>query len=347
MLDDTKIDNSINWLLDNSSAPVKYLTKLHLMNASPKSNEMIELWKEVEKDRHSQEIFLKQKKDGSWCSGGSWALKPSYIPKSGCTPVSPKYVTTSWILSILGEMGYHIGDARIMRACEYNLSYQQPNGVLRESRDWTDREIKDPMPRNAPCRMSIQLSGLAKVGMGKDQRLRKSFDLLKQWTRQDGGWVQEGHRDGTAAPYKIWDRSCPWVTYFATVALFHSGEASDKKASVKGLNFLLWHLDQKPEHEIRRFFWHGHDTVRELLMFSKVGVSPEQRSVKVLLDWLEEMYLPERFHFRYMGKPISKMNRREDGATPRVIKYRLFHLIEDDWLTYYLTRIESNFSRAL
>jgi len=24
------------------------------------------------------------------------------------------------------------------------------------------------------------------------------------------------------------------------------------------------------------------------------------------------------------------------------MKYRLFHLIEDDWLTYYMTRIEAN-----
>jgi len=34
---------------------------------------------------------------------------------------------------------------------------------------------------------------------------------------------------------------------------------------------------------------------------------------------------------------------REDGASSVVMKYRLFHLIEDDWLTYYMTRIASNF----
>ena len=80
-------------------------------------------------------------------------------------------------------------------------------------------------------------------------------------------------------------------------------------------------------------------------MFSEIGISPEQRSIKVLLDWLEEMYQPEKFHFKYTGKPVSKMRLKEDGATPRVMKYRLYHLIENDWLTYYLTRIENNFSQ--
>jgi len=344
MLDRRQINENIDWLIENGSAPVRYLTHLHLLGASPRGSEMKVLWEEVEESPCSIEIFSKQSDDGSWCSGGSWALKQSYIPKSGCTPVSPKYVTTSWILAILGEMGYDRRDERVAKACEYNLTYQRPNGVLGEKRGWTDERGSDPYARNSPCRMSIQLSGLAKVGMGGDPRLRKSFDRLKGWMRGDGGWVQEGHRDGTSAPYKIWDRSCPWVTYFATSALFHSGEASDREAAEKGIDFLLWHLDQKPEHEIRRFFWHGHDAVRELLMFSEVGVDPEQRSVNILLDWLEGMYHPEKAQFIYEGKPVSKMSRREDGATPRVMKHRLYHIIEDDWLTYHATQIESNFT---
>jgi hypothetical protein len=214
---------------------------------------------------------------------------------------------------------------------------------LAEKRDPPEEMGSDPDPRNAPCRMSIQLTGLAKVGMGRDPRLRVSFELLKRWARGDCGWVHEGHRDGTSAPYKIWDRSCPWSTYFATTSLFYSGDPSDEEAYRSGLDFLIWHLDRKPEHEIRRFFWHGHDTVRELLMFSEAGVEPTQRSVKAILDWLDGMYLPEEAHFRYVGKPVSRMSVREDGASTVVMKYRLFHLIEDDWLTYYVTRIASNF----
>ncbi|MBA7478152.1 hypothetical protein GH157_05800 [archaeon] len=343
MLSQDQIEKNIEWLRENGSAPVRYLTYLHLLGASPGSGEMRELWERVEEDPVSREIFSKQRDDGSWFSGGPWASKPSYVPKSGYTPVSPKYVTTSWILSILGEMGYDVGDERVKRACEYNLTYQWPNGVLAEKRGPSEEMGSDPDPRNAPCRMSIQLTGLAKVGIGRDPRLRKSFELLKRWAREDGGWVHEGHRDGTSAPYKIWDRSCPWSTYFATTSLFYSGDPSDEEAYRSGLDFLIWHLDRKPEHEIRRFFWHGHDTVRELLMFSEAGVEPTQRSVKAILDWLDGMCLPEEAYFRYVGKPVSRMSVREDGASTVVMKYRLFHLIEDDWLTYYVTRIASNF----
>ena len=344
MLNRKEIERNIDWLVNNGSAPVRYLTCIHLLKAAPHSREMRELWKAVENDPDSLEIFSKQKEDGSWCAGGSWARKPSYTPKDGCTPVSPKYVTTAWILAILGNMGFDFHSEQVRRACECTLTYMRPNGVLSEEKGWSEEDGSDPNPRNIPCRMSIQLDGLAKVGMGNDERLGKSFELMKRWQREDGGWVQEGHKDGTASPYKIWSRSCPWVTYFVTSALYHSGNPNHKDSLRKGINFLLWHLDQKPEHEIRRFFWHGHNTVRELLMFSDTHVSPTQRSVHVLLTWLEEMYHSEIGHFQYCGKPIYKMKRRQDGATPQVMKYRLYHLIEDDWFTYYMTRIESNFA---
>lgn len=343
MLNKKEIEQNINWLLSKGSAPVKYLTHIHLLEENPNSREMRELWRSMEKDPSSLEIFSKQQKDGSWCTGGSWAPPPSYLPKGGYTPVSPKYVTTAWILAILGDMRFDFHNEQVRRACEYSLKYQQPNGVLTEKKDWSEDEGSDPNPRNMPCRMSIQLDGLAKVGMARDKRLRKSFDLLKRWQRKDGGWVQEGHKDGTASPYKIWSRSCPWVTYFATSALYHSGDSDYKGAMFKGINFLLWHLNQKQDQEIKRFFWHGHDTVRELLMFSESNIGSTQRPVHVLLNWLEGMYDSDIGCFQYCGKPLSRMKRREDGATSQVMKYRMYHLIENDWFTYYMTRIESNF----
>lgn len=304
---------------------------------------MRELWKAVEEYPESVKVFSKQREDGSWCPGGSCASQSSNASKLRCTPVSPKYVTTVWMLAVLGDMGFDVNDERVRKACEYTLTYQRPNGVLCESKDWSEEECSDLNPRNVPCRMSIQLFGLAKAGMGNDERLRKSFDLIKRWQREDGGWVQEGHRDGTAAPYKIWNRSCPWVTYFATSALYYCQNPNHQGSLTKGINFLLWHLGQKQEQDIMRFFWHGHDTIRELLMFSQNRIEPTQRPVRVLLHWLEHMYRPEIGCFRYNGKPLSKMSRREDGATPHVMRYRLHHLIEDDWFTYYMTRIESAF----
>ena len=42
------------------------------------------------------------------------------------------------------------------------------------------------------------------------------------------------------------------------------------------------------------------------------------------------------------GKPVSRMTRMVDGGDSRVMKYRLYHMIEDDWLTYTLARIAQN-----
>jgi hypothetical protein len=88
---------------------------------------MTNLWSDVQTCRDAEEIFSKQREDGSWCSGGSWALKPPYLQKSktgGYDPESPKYVTAIWVLPLLGDMGFTADDQRIRKACEYILSYK-------------------------------------------------------------------------------------------------------------------------------------------------------------------------------------------------------------------------------
>jgi len=77
-------------------------------------------------------------------------------------------------------------------------------------------------------------------------------------------------------------------------------------------------------------------------MFSEFHVGLEEKPVQAMLEWLMTMYCPDEGCFKYTGKPISKYSRREDGMDSRVAKYRLYHLIEDDWLTYYATRIGAN-----
>jgi hypothetical protein len=226
---------------------------------------------------------------------------------------------------------------------EWVLGFQRPNGVLTERRDPVTEEDHDENPRNVPCRMSIQLAGLAKVGAADDPRVRKGFDVLLRWQREDGGWVQEGHREGTVAPYKVWTRSCPWVTFFACSAL-HAGRLPEHREPLRrGLGFILWHLNQKKKEDLRRFYWHGHEPIRELIMLAENGFSRDEPAIENLLEWLETMYRPETGSYRYNGKPTSKMTVREDGGDPRVMKYRLYHLAEEEWLTYWMTRIEKCF----
>jgi hypothetical protein len=343
LLNESQLEKNIEWLLAKSSPSVVYLTNLNLLKRRQYSEEMQELWNKVQQSPGSKEIFGKQREDGSWYDGGSWSYRPTYMPKSGYTPVSPKYVTTAWLLTKLGEMGYTVKEPKLRKACEWLLEWQWQNGVLSEKKNTSQSLKVNPYPSNIPCRMSIQLEALAKVGFGTDPRLRKSWDLMLRWRREDNGWVQDGHLDGTASPYKIWTRSCPYVSYFATSAFIYSRIPEYRKYAKESLRFILWHMDQKEVKDLQRFFFHGHEPLKELLMFSEIGFDHEHESIKGLLNWLKGMYDPCEACFRYKGKPYSKMNIKEDGATSRVMKYRMYHQVEDDWLTYYSTMIFKNF----
>lgn len=164
MLNKNQIENNIEWLLDNGSCPVKYLTCKNILNDC--SLIKPDLLTKIEKSDLITDIFLKQEKDGSWCSHGAWAMK-AVMRKSGYTPVSPKYVTTAWILPILGDLGYSIADKRIQKAIEYILTYQRDNGYIGEILPNALKKNKEGA-QNEPCRYSIILIGLGKVGAIND-----------------------------------------------------------------------------------------------------------------------------------------------------------------------------------
>ena len=333
MLDKTQIENNIKWLLDNASSPVKYLTYKNILNDD--SAIPLDLFDKIEQSDIVKDIFSKQRKDGSWSSPGAWATKPT-MRKSGYTPVSPKYVTTSWILPLLGNSGYDFKDERIRKACEYVLSYQESNGYIGEIKP-KERKCEYDSFQNEPCRFSIILIGLGKVGAVVDSRIKKAFELLISWQRDDGGWVSENHLN-----QKNWNRSCPFSSYHSAFALYCSGISIYEKQLKKALEFLLNHLSTKKDSEIQRFFYHGHSLIHELLIFTEFKVGLGTRTINSLLKWLLSMYQATNSHFKYNGKPITRYRFKDDYMDSRVAKYRLFQLIEDDWLTYYATKIFIN-----
>ena len=338
MLNANQIDKSVAWLLDNGSPPVRYLTHKHLLKASS-GPEMDDLWGGVQTYRDAKEILSKQREDGSWCSGGSWALKPSYLQKSkpgGYDTESPKYVTTIWVLPLLGDMGFTVEDARIEKACDYILSYKVA-GMEIYYRIFNDPSFYPDYDEFGPCRFSQWLVALGKVGSQEDVRVKRGYEVLVGSQREDGGWVAPVHfRE------RNWTRSCPFSSYGAALALYCSKNEGYSDQLIKALEFLVWHLSTKQAQEIQRFFYHGHSTIHELLMLSEFQVGLEEEPVRAMLEWLMTMHSPDEGCFRYTGKPISKHSRRKDGMDSRVAKYRLYHLIEDDWLTYYATRIGAN-----
>jgi hypothetical protein len=345
------IEKSIQWLLAYGSAPVRYLTQRDLLGASSASSAMKALWAEVEKEPEVEAIFASQQPDGSWFGHLPWAGKPKYRHrgKETYSPHSPKYVTTAWVLPVLGDMGFTVRDARVRRACDYMLDH---GGRLRRPCDsmlpdgGEEDAVRKDRKRSVPeaplyscCGPAFLLTALAKVGFPEDEPLRKSYDLVTRLQREDGGWVNQHHKDATHAPYKAWDRSCPYATFRAANALFHARSTEYQPSLHRALRFLLWHLSIKQEAEIRQFYFHGHHILRELLMFAQMNEGMDAGPVQVICDWVMTLYHPEEGVFRAAGLPNASNARRLTGVSGQVLRYNYYHLVEDDWLTYYVLRI--------
>jgi len=330
----SQIKKNIDWLLTNGSAPVKYLTHKHLLSTASTTKAMRSLWCDVENSPCVQEIFGKQEKIGSWHAGGAWAHNPSYAVKGGIDPYTPKYVTTVWILPLLGEMGYCVSDKRILKACRYVVShgyfldplFSKPTNKIRQSK--IDL---------SPCRFAQYMMALGAVNFVDDKKVEKGYKALLCLQRDDGGWFFPRHAEQMG-----WTRSCLFSTYHATMALYYSRNPAYREALMRGAEFILWHLSTKKDSDLRQFYYHGHSIVRELVMFSELGIGLQTRAVRTILKWLMTMYDVEEGCFRYTGKPISKYTKKEDGIDSRVAKYRFYHMIENDWLTYHITSIAAN-----
>lgn len=255
--------------------------------------------------------------------------------------MSPKYVTTAWILRILGECGYTAADPRIRLAVDWTLGWQLPNGYITEDR----RKLGKPEGEqtNTPCRFSIITCGLAAVGAAADPRFRESLSLLAGWQRGDGGWVNERHLHPETAlkvsPFKVWDRSCPWVSHFAAETLHHAGLPEHRESLDGALRFIVWHMEQKKPGELRQVFYRGHEPLRELEMLAAHGVGLESPAVLDLLDWVSGMYDRGNGHFEYAGKPLREYKAKRDGVAADVASFRGFHAAEPDWLTLRALRV--------
>jgi len=350
-----EIDTNTGWLLANASPPVRYLTHRHILNTDPRSEQMRELWRGVEDSPAAEHILSRQNDDGTWFSGGDWGTA-GYRHKGGkgYTITHPKFVTTAWILPFLGEMGFTTDDKRIEKACEAMLL------------EWGAPPATDKARENCCGLYAVPLRAFASVGMASDRRLHGAWDRLVRCQRDDGGWLNPRHLPDSRSPAKTqgrwpWDRSCAWGSSFAAEALFRSAAPEHIQPLTRVLQFQLWHLSQKDDAHIQTWVYHGHNTVQELLMFSEAGIDMSARPIQAQLQWLRGLYRPDVGMFRAQTEPVSTFTRQisaimrefEDRygsgywneipkASYGVLRYRLYHLVEDDWLTYYLTRIAQN-----
>ncbi|MBN2046944.1 MAG: hypothetical protein JW750_03785 [Anaerolineaceae bacterium] len=352
-----EIEKNQTWLLENASAPVRYLTHRHILKTDPESAAAQALWNEVRASTAANEIFSRQNHDGTWFSGGPWGPR-GYARKSGYTMSRPKFVTTAWILPYLGEMGFTVEDDLVRQAYEH---------VIHE--ELTFHPDAQDLPDSADCcgLSAIPLRALASVGGAADERLRTGWEWIALCQRGDGGWLNPRHlpdakNPSTTAGRWPWDRSCAWGSYFVAQALYYAGDVVPIEQRVHALEFLRWHLAQaaNPSH-IQTWVWHGHNIVKELLMFSETGFNMNAEPIRGLLDWLKSFYHADEGVSRAQAEPINDYVRLVSTivkeyeihfsadywtviakTSPSVLRYHLYHLIEDDWLTYTATRIGIN-----
>jgi hypothetical protein len=351
-----QIAQSTAWLSEHASPPVRYLTHKFLLNTDPLSPAMHDLWSEVACGRDAQELFSCQNEDGTWFSGGPWGPR-GYRRETGrgYTLTRPKFVTTAWLLPFLGEMGFTAADERVRKSCELLL---EETGSAAHS-----PQASQAAPPNCCGLSAIPLRALASVGLAGDERLHSQWDWLTRCQRGDGGWLNPNHLAGSPTPSTTsgrwpWDRSCAWGSFFAVEALYYAADSQLSPALTASLEFMRWHLcQQNPEH-IQTWVYHGHNIVKELLMFSEAGLDMRNPPITTLLAWLKGYYRPAEGIFRTQAGPIPDFLRQinaiikdiEDRqgseywsaiskTSAPLLRYHLYHLIEDDWLTYYLTRI--------
>lgn len=357
-LSPAEISGCIHWLIDNASPPVRYLTYRDLLKADPHCEPMQDLWKQVETSRAAQEVFSRQNADGSWFSGGPWGPR-SYRQETGrgYTMTHPKFVTTAWILPYLGEMGFSAADERVRKSCQL---------ILHEAAYQSYQPGSGPGETNVCGLFAIPLRACTSVGMAVDERLQAGWDRLRLCQRDDGGWLNPNHLADSPTPAKTvgrwpWNRSCAWGSFFAVQALYYAHDPKYAHALSAGLDFMLWHLSQSDLQSIQTWVYHGHNTIKELLMFSEASMDMSAPAIQSLLTWLKGYYRPEEGMFRTQAVPIPDFVRHVSAVikdfeercgpaywttvaktSPPVLRYHLYHLVEDDWLTYTLTRVALN-----
>ena len=349
-----EMNNNVHWLLQNASPAVKFLTHKYLLKTEPQA--LSALWEAVKTSSDAKEILSCQSEDGSWFSGGPWSPR-GYQRKGGYTYARPKFVTTAWILPFLGRMGFTAADPAVQKGIQQMLSELESDGSLKGFSEET---------KNSCGLYATPLRAFASVGMAEDERLQAMWQSLIQSQRSDGGWLNPSHlldspRPSTTKGRWPWDRSCVWGSFYAAEALYHANTAFSHEAFVSACGFLLWHLSRQDITHIQTWVYHGHNIVKELLMFSEAGVDMTVDPIQVLLGWLKGYYHPAEGMFRVLddttsnfARQISLLMKRYEQAyeadywktiaktSAGVLRYHLYHLIEDDWLTYYLTRIGLN-----
>ena len=372
-LRENEIARNIEWLRQHASPAVRYLTDRDLPHAGPAAASVRHLRAGVGNDPGVQRIFSLQLPNGAWFSGGPWGPR-GYKRQTGegYTATRPKFVTTAWILPFLGEIGYRSDDPRIQKAAAFVLAELPAEGLPDNCCGLEGVALLALAsiglaadPRLAPAWRRLHNAQRPDGGWLNPFHLADA----KSPCTTKGRWP--------------WNRSCAWGSYYAARALHAAGQTpaasppdggsdgGDGGRAITGsaplaaaAGFLHAHLSGAPDEAWRTWSYHGHNLVRELELFLDAGLPMNTPLVQTALSWLLTFYRPEEGRFQATARSGSDYARQVSDIVREfeqakgadywqqnakvsmpVLRHTLYQLVEDDWLTFRLTRLAVKMTR--
>jgi hypothetical protein len=301
-------DLAIEWLLDSNDPSVRYFTLTDLLDASPRSRQVIAARKEIPNGARVRALFAGQGA-GERRAGGSLAVHAGGF---GVHPYK-KWDGAHWRLVSLVELAIPAGEPRAVAAADQVLNW------LTSDEHRARIKVINGRTRRCASQEGNALAVCSRLGMTGDPRVQYLARSLIEWQWDDGGWnCDKNPRAYHSSFYEslapLWglieyhrvtqDKECAQAIERA-VELFlrHRLFRSEKTGAVIDDAWLKLHYP---------LYWH-YDILQALLVLSRAGKVRDPRA-REALDIVEGKRQPdglwhvEGCYWQLRGKRTSNVD---------------------------------------
>ncbi|MFQ5951228.1 MAG: prenyltransferase/squalene oxidase repeat-containing protein [Candidatus Geothermarchaeales archaeon] len=253
----------IDWLLEPSNPPIRYLTLTQLLRHRESDGAVREAKKEIPESPWVRELMVKQIDDAYWDNPKSCYL--------------PKYGATVWYLQLLAELGV-TADRRIQNACQRFLKQHTmaDGGFTCGSPAYRDRFSEE-------CIAGRMVAVLVKFGYLEEPRVWDAVEWLLGRQMADGGWnCDYRHNPSHSSIYSTYQ-----VLWGLSEIPSSKRTPSIKRAIGRGVEFMLVHRlfkshrtlkTIKPKWLVFKFPPHvRYDILHSLRLLTDLGVTKDNR----------------------------------------------------------------------
>ena len=211
------------WLLSVGQPWVVYRTLVDILDSEEADPEVVTAKAAIARAEPINKIFAQQMTEGGWESD---AL---------CYSCSSQHQgDTMSLLSVFADFGLTVDDERVARACEFALRFQTDSGDFRVTTDDSQTFI---------CLSANTVRSLAALGLGKDERVQRTYHYIVETQRLDGGWIHSK----SAQPGRRREHipSCPHATLNVLWALAEHPELRESQVARDGAEVVLRHWEER------------------------------------------------------------------------------------------------------